>query len=145
MQLVAIVGAFIFSKISEKLGNITTLKITLVIWIIVTFAAYKLPGQSPNVDIYFYILGGFLGLVLGATQTLARSTYSKLMPENTVDTATYFSFFDVTEKIAIVMGTVIFGVLVGITHSMRISVLVLAIFFFAGFIILFFMKRTKYV
>jgi len=83
--------------------------------------------------------------VLGATQTLARSTYSKLMPEDTVDTATYFSFFDVTEKLAIVTGTVIFGFLVGITKSMRISVLVLAIFFFAGLIVLFFMKRTKYV
>lgn len=145
VQLVAVVGAFIFSRISKKLGNITTLKITLVIWILVTFSAYLLPGQSPNVDIYFYALGGFLGLVLGATQTLARSTYSKLMPEDTVDTATYFSFYDVTEKIAIVMGTIIFGILVGITKSMRTSVLVLAVFFFAGLIVLFFMKRTKYV
>jgi len=145
VQVVAIAGAYLFSKISKKLGNITTLKITLIIWIIVTFAAYLLPGQSPHVNIYFYTLGGFLGLVLGATQTLARSTYSKLMPENTVDTATYFSFYDVTEKIAIVMGTVIFGILVGVTKSMRISVLVLALFFFAGLIVLFFMKRTKYV
>lgn len=145
VQLVAVVGAALFSRVSDKLGNITTLKITLVIWILVTFAAYMLPGQSPNVDVYFYTLGGFLGLALGATQTLARSTYSKLMPEDTIDTATYFSFFDVTEKIAIVMGTVTFGVLVGVTQSMRTSVLVLAIFFFAGFIALFFMKRTKYV
>jgi UMF1 family MFS transporter len=145
VQIVAIVGAYIFSNISKKIGNIATLKITLIIWIIVTFAAYLLPGQSPNVDIYFYILGGFLGLVLGATQTLARSTYSKLMPEDTVDTATYFSFYDVTEKVAIVMGTIIFGILVGATKSMRTSVLVLALFFFAGLIVLFFMKRTKYV
>ena len=145
VQLVAVVGASLFSRISKKIGNISTLKITLVIWILVSFAAYSLPGQSPNVDLYFYILGGFLGLVLGATQTLARSTYSKLMPEDTVDTATYFSFFDVTEKIAIVMGTVTFGVLVGFTKSMRTSVLVLTLFFFAGFIMLFFMKRTKYV
>ena len=145
VQLVAVVGAGIFSKISKKIGNISTLKITLVIWILVSFAAYLLPGKSPNVDIYFYTLGGFLGLVLGATQTLARSTYSKLMPEDTVDTATYFSFYDVTEKIAIVTGTVIFGVLVGITKSMRTSVLVLTLFFFTGLIVLFFMKRTKYV
>ena len=145
VQLVAVVGAGIFSYISKKIGNISTLKITLVIWILVSFAAYLLPGKSPNVDIYFYTLGGFLGLVLGATQTLARSTYSKLMPEDTVDTATYFSFYDVTEKIAIVTGTVIFGILVGITKSMRTSVLVLTLFFFAGLIVLFFMKRTKYV
>ncbi len=145
VQLVAIAGAYLFSNISNKLGNITTLKITLAIWIIVTFAAYLLPGQSPHVDIYFYGLGGLLGLVLGATQTIARSTYSKLMPEHTVDTATYFSFYDVTEKLAIVLGTVTFGVLVGVTKSMRTSVLVLSIFFFIGLIVLFFMKRTKYV
>jgi len=145
VQLVAIVGASLFSSISKKIGNIKTLKITLIIWIFVTYAASILPGESPYVNIYFYILGGFLGLVLGATQTIARSTYSKLMPEGTVDTATYFSFYDVTEKVAIVMGTVTFGFLVGITDSMRTSVLVLAIFFFAGLVVLFFMKRTKYV
>ena len=145
VQLVAVVGAMVFSRISKKIGNITTLKITLVIWILVTFAAYLLPGESPNVNMYFYALGGFLGFVLGATQTIARSTYSKLMPENTVDTATYFSFYDVTEKLAIVLGTATFGALVGITKSMRTSVLVLAIFFFIGLIVLFFMKRTKHV
>jgi UMF1 family MFS transporter len=145
VQLVAVVGAFIFSRISNKIGNIKTLKITLVIWVIVSFAAYLLPGEHPKVNIFFYTLGGFLGLVLGATQTLARSTYSKLIPEDTLDTATYFSFFDVTEKLAIVVGTVIFAYLVGITNSMRTSVLVLALFFFAGLIVLSFMKKTKYV
>ena len=110
-----------------------------------SFAAYLLPGEHPQVDIFFYTLGGFLGLVLGATQTLARSTYSKLIPEDTLDNATYFSFFDVTEKLAIVVGTAIFGILVGITNSMRTSVLVLALFFFAGFVVLNFMKKTKYV
>lgn len=145
VQLVAVVGAYVFSRISKKIGNITTLKITLVIWIIVSFAAYLLPGEHPNVDVFFYTLGGFLGLVLGATQTLARSTYSKLIPEDTLDNATYFSFFDVTEKLAIVLGTVIFGILVGLTNSMRTSVLVLAVFFFAGFVVLNFMKKTKHV
>lgn len=145
VQLVAIVGAFIFSRITMKLGNIKTLKITIAIWILVSFAAYLLPGKSPNVDLYFYILGGFLGLVLGATQTLARSTYSKLIPEDTYDNATYFSFYDVTEKVAIVMGTIIFGVVMSFTKSMRSSVLVLAIFFFLGFVVLSFMRKTKYV
>ncbi len=145
VQLVAILGAYIFSEISKAKGNIFALKVTLVIWVIVSFAAYLLPGEHPHVNIYFYTLGGFLGLVLGATQTLARSTYSKLIPEDTFDTATYFSFFDVTEKIAIVLGTSTFGFLVGQTNSMRTSVLVLSIFFFAGLSLLFFMKKTKYV
>ncbi len=145
VQLVAVVGAFLFSRISEKIGNIKTLKITIAIWIVVSFAAYMLPGQSPNVDIYFYILGAFLGLVLGATQTLARSTYSKLIPEDTYDNATYFSFYDVTEKVAIVLGTITFGLVMSETKSMRTSVLVLAIFFLLGLIVLSFMKKTKYV
>jgi len=145
VQLVAIVGASLFSRISKKIGNIKALKLTVAIWVIVSFAAYLLPGKSPNVDSYFYILGGFLGLVLGATQTLARSTYSKLIPEDTYDNATYFSFYDVTEKIAIVMGTLAFGIIMSFTKSMRSSILVLAIFFFLGFIVLSFMKKTKYV
>jgi len=145
IQLVAIVGAMLFSRISKKIGNIKTLKITIVIWILVSVGAYLLPGESPNVDLYFYALGGVLGLVLGATQTLARSTYSKLIPEDTYDNATYFSFYDVTEKLAIVMGTLTFGLVMSMTKSMRSSVLVLAIFFFLGFVVLSFMKKTKYV
>lgn len=145
VQLVAVVGAYIFSRISKKIGNIKTLKITVIIWILVCFAAYLLPGEHPDVNLFFYTLGGFLGLVLGATQTLARSTYSKLIPEDTTDTTTFFSFYDVTEKIAIVIGTATFGVLVSFTGSMRTSVLVLMLFFLAGFIFLSLMKKTKYV
>ncbi len=145
IQLVAVLGAYLFSRISDKIGNIKTLKITIVIWVLVSFGAYLLPGESPNVDMYFYALGGVLGLVLGATQTLARSTYSKLIPEDTQDNATYFSFFDVTEKIAIVIGTFSFGLVQSLTGSMRSSVLVLSIFFFLGFVVMSFMKKTKYV
>ncbi len=145
IQLVAIVGALLFSKISKKIGNVKTLKITIVVWVLVSVGAYLLPGESPNVDVYFYALGGVLGLVLGATQTLARSTYSKLIPEDTYDNATYFSFYDVTEKIAIVMGTLTFGLVMDFTKSMRSSVLVLAIFFFLAFVVISFMKKTKYV
>jgi UMF1 family MFS transporter len=98
----------------------------------------------PNVSIYFYSLGGVLGLVLGAIQSLTRSTYSKLLPE-TEDHATFFSFYDVTEKIAIVLGTFVYGLLYAITDSMQWSVLCLALFFLASLIILSTLKRTKYV
>jgi UMF1 family MFS transporter len=98
-----------------------------------------LDAKSPNIDLQFYILGGTIGMVLGATQSLSRSTYSKLLPE-THDHATYFSFFDVTEKVAIVVGTFIFGLVSAITHSMRTSFLILALFFVLGFIVLSLMK-----
>ena len=79
------------------------------------------------------------------TQTLSKSTYSKLLPEETKDPTTYFSFFDVTEKLAIGWGTFIFGLAVAITNSMRLSILLLCLFFVASFVVLSFMKKTKYV
>lgn len=145
IQLVGIAGAYIFSNLSGKIGNISTLKITIVIWALACLSAYFLDKNDPNVQLKFYVISGFIGLVLGAIQTLSRSTYSKLLPENTLDPTTYFSFFDVTEKVAIVWGTFIFGLAISITASMRLSILLLCIFFVASFIVLSFMKKTKYV
>jgi UMF1 family MFS transporter len=144
VQIVAIVGAFIFSRLSERYGNISALKITLGIWTLVCFCAFLLDKNQENVAIYFYGLGGLLGLVQGAIQSLTRSTYSKLLPE-TEDHATYFSFYDVTEKIAIVLGTFVYGFLYSKTDSMQWSVLCLALFFLASFIVLSTLKKTKYV
>ena len=144
VQIVAIFGAFIFSRLSNKYGNLAALKITLIIWGLVCFIAFSLDKNQENVDMYFYVLGGVLGLVLGATQSLSRSTYSKLLPE-TEDHATYFSFYDVTEKIAIVLGMFVFGLLISITNSMQWSVLFLAIFFLVALIVLYTIKGNKYV
>jgi UMF1 family MFS transporter len=94
----------------------------------------------PNVDNYFYAMGIVLGIVLGATQSLTRSTFSKLLPE-THDHATYFSFYNVTEQIAVVLGMFIFGLLVAVTGSMQYSVLALAVFFFIAFIMLYSVKK----
>ena len=142
INLVAIFGAFVFSRISEKIGNIKTLKITILIWGLICVAAYLLDAKNKYIDLQFYALGGTIGMVLGAIQSLSRSTYSKLLPE-TEDHATYFSFFDVTEKIAIVLGTFIFGFVGAITNSMRNSFFILAIFFLLGFIVLSFIKEPQ--
>jgi UMF1 family MFS transporter len=142
IQIVAIFGAYLFSRISEKLGNIATLKLAIAIWGFICFAAYLLDPSSRYINIQFYALGGVIGMVLGAIQSLSRSTYSKLLPE-TEDHATYFSFFDVTEKIAIVLGTFIFGFVGAITNSMRNSIFILAIFFLLGYIALSFMKKNE--
>lgn len=144
VQFVAIFGAYIFSNVSKKYGNLTALKITIIIWGVVCFVAFSLDKTQENIEMYFYALGGLIGLVLGAIQSLSRSTYSKLLPE-TDDTATYFSFYDVTEKIAIVLGMIVFGALNAVTGSMQWSVLFLAIFFLLSFIVLSFIKKTKYV
>jgi UMF1 family MFS transporter len=145
IQLVGVLGAYLFSRLSKKIGNLSALKITIIIWTAASLSAYYLDKDDPNVQLKFYIISGFIGLVLGAIQTLSRSTYSKLLPENTLDPTTYFSFFDVTEKIAIVWGTFIFGLAIAITDSMRLSILLLCLFFVISFIILSMMKKTKYV
>ncbi len=145
IQLVGIVGAFIFSRLSERIGNIKSLKITVLIWSVACFGAYLLKGDDPQVYLKFYALGGFIGFVLGAIQSLSRSTYSKLIPEDAQDHATYFSFFDVTEKIAIVVGMALAGIVSSYTNSLRLFILILSVFFIAGFIVLSFMKKTKHV
>ncbi|MFK8058888.1 MAG: MFS transporter [Polaribacter sp.] len=144
IQVVAIFGAWFFSRLSAKVGNFKAIKITIFIWILVCFSAFLLEKDLPNVDMYFYALGGLLGLVLGAIQSLTRSTYSKLLPK-THDNATYFSFYDVTEKIAIVLGTFVFGFLIYLTDSMQWSVLSLALFFVAALIVLNRLKKTEHV
>lgn len=144
VQIVAIFGAYLFSRLSDKIGNLATLKITLFIWGIVCFIAFVLDRNQPNIDYYFYAMGIVLGFVLGATQSLTRSTYSKLLPE-THDHATYFSFYDVTEKIAIVLGMIVFGLLIALTGSMQYSVLALAVFFLLAFLVLYKIKRTTHV
>ncbi|WP_299061166.1 MFS transporter [uncultured Polaribacter sp.] len=144
IQFVAILGAYLFSNISKKYGNFKAIKMTLFIWILVCFSAFMLQKELANVQNYFYALGGFLGLVLGAIQSLTRSTYSKLLPK-TEDNATYFSFYDVTEKIAIVIGTFVFGFLIYLTDSMQWSVLSLALFFVAALVVLSRLKSTEHV
>lgn len=142
IQVVAIFGAFLFSRISEKIGNIKTLKLTIAIWGLICFAAYLLDKDNKYIDLQFYTLGATIGMVLGAIQSLSRSTYSKLLPD-TEDHATYFSFFDVTEKVAIVLGTFIFGFVGAISDSLKNSIFILAIFFLLGYIVLSFMKKNK--
>lgn len=130
IQLVAIPGAILISRISEKVGNIQTLIGTVFIWVAVCAMAYFI-----QTDIQFYILGAIVGLVMGGIQSLSRSTYANLMPK-TDDTASFFSFYDVTEKIALVIGMFSFAYVEELTRNMRNSVLVLMIFFFIGMIFL---------
>ncbi|MFT4803504.1 MAG: UMF1 family MFS transporter [Psychroserpens sp.] len=131
IQLVAILGAFLTSRASSIFGNIKTLIIVNFIWMGLCFYAYFM--ETP---VQFYIAASFVGLVMGGIQSLARSTYSKFLPE-TEDTTSYFSFFDVAEKIGIVIGMVIFATIDQITGSMRNAILFLFVFFLIGIVLLF--------
>ncbi|MBC7886512.1 MAG: MFS transporter [Ferruginibacter sp.] len=129
IQVVAIAGAIGMSKLSAKFGNIKVLIFTVLLWIGVCIAGYFITTET-----HFYIIASLVGLVMGGIQSLSRSTYSKLMPE-TKDTASFFSFYDVTEKLAIVIGLFTFGFIEGIS-SIRTSILSLVIFFIIGFFLL---------
>lgn len=133
IQIVAIPGATLMAKLASKWGNFNTLMFAVVIWIGGCIMGYYLPRNSV---VPFYTLAIIVGFVMGGIQSVSRSTYSKLMPE-THDTTSYFSFYDVTEKIAIVIGMFSFGFINELTGSQRNSVLALGIFFVIGFILLF--------
>jgi UMF1 family MFS transporter len=137
IQFVGIAGSFVFSKLSSMIGNLKSLMIAIVIWIFIctfTYAVVRLP-------IHFYIVAFLVGFVMGGIQALSRSTYSKFLPE-TEDHTSFFSFYDVMEKLGMIIGTVSFGLISEIAGGMRPSVLSLILFFVVGFIGLFFVPKT---
>ena len=125
IQLVAIAGAYIMAKLSERFGNLQVLLFVVMIWIGACIAAF-----FTHTAMQFYGIACVVGLIMGGIQSLSRSTYSKLMPE-THDTASFFSFYDVTEKVAIVIGMVSFGVIDSIL-DMRSAIIALIGFFLVG-------------
>lgn len=137
IQILGALGAFLMSRLSGRIGNIRTLFISLSIWIGICIGAFYI--KTP---VQFYILASFVGLVMGGVQAIARSTYSKFLPETT-DHASYFSFYDVTEKIGIVLGTLFFGLMEVWTGSIRYSVMAVAFFFIFGVIFLAFVPKNE--
>lgn len=141
IQLVAIVGALIISYLAKKYGNIQVIIALVIVWIAICAGAYHIENEQQ-----FFALAVVVGLVMGGIQSISRSTYSKFLPENTPDTASFFSFYDVTEKLAIVIGLFSFAYIEEFTGSMRNSALSLASFFLIGLILLisiFFLKSDS--
>jgi UMF1 family MFS transporter len=131
IQVVAIIGAYVTSLSSAKYGNVRTLIVLVTIWTILCCLVYFIATETQ-----FYIAAFAVGLVMGGVQSLSRSTYSKYLPLNIPDTASFFSFYDVTEKISIVVGLFCFGLVESLTHKMRNSALALDCFFFLGLLLL---------
>jgi UMF1 family MFS transporter len=130
IQLVAIFGATMTAKASKKIGNIKTLMVINILWVIICIYAYFLITPFD-----FYIAAGCVGIVMGGIQALSRSTYSKFIPE-TKDTASFFSFYDVAEKLGIVIGTFLYGFIAQFTGSMRNATIFLGLFFLCGLFLL---------
>ncbi len=138
IQFVGIAGSYLFSGMSAKIGNIKSLMVAIFIWIFIctfTFAVVRLP-------IHFYIVAFLVGFVMGGIQALSRSTYSKFLPQ-TNDHTSFFSFYDVMEKLGMIIGTVSFGIISEIVGGMRPAVLSLILFFVIGFMGLLFVGKQK--
>lgn len=140
IQFVAIAGAFLFSFCSRKFGNLLTLRIATLIWASVCAATYFLVYTAAH----FYIIAGIVGLIMGGIQALSRSTYSKMLPD-TEDHASYFSFYDIAEKISIVLGMALFGFMNEMSSGMRQPILILISFFIIGFLLLLRVKKHNHV
>lgn len=142
IQFVAIAGSYLFAWLSKKIGNIYALSIGLIVWTGICIGAFLMNKTDAHVEQEFYLLGAVLGLVLGGVQTLSRSTYSKLLP-HTTDNAIYFSFYDIVEKIALILGSFLFGQILYFTGSMQYSALTLGLFFILGILFLLLIKPKK--
>lgn len=143
IQFVGILGAWLFSRLSKRFGNVNALSIAIVVWIGVAVGAWFCDKRfGVNEQNMFIGLAAVVGMVMGGIQALSRSTYSKLLPETT-DHASYFSFYDVCDKIGTVLGTFVFGYINEITGSMRNSIIVLGVFFVFGLITLARVKNEK--
>jgi len=139
IQLVGIFGAWLFARLSGSIGNLKALIISVISWILIVIGAYFISNATG-----FIITAFFIGIVMGGSQSLARSTYSKMLPDTT-DHTSFFSFYDVMEKLATVTGTFSFGIIEAITGNMRYSVLAIGIFFAIGlfFMLLLLIKRDR--
>lgn len=133
LQIVAILGAYIFSKISAVKGNIFAIKISILAWAVICTSAYFM---GEGMKIQFYILGVFVGMMMGAIQSMSRSTYAKFIPMETKDHASYFSFFETVEKFSISIGALVYAVIYQVTKTQQASALALAVFFIVGFVLI---------
>lgn len=132
IQLVAIGGAYLISWLASKIGNIQVLIILVFIWIIICIMAFFIENE-----IQFYVMALFVGFVMGGIQSLSRSTFSKMIPVKSKDHTSFFSFYDVTEKLAIVLGLFSFGLVEELTNDIRFSTLLLAVCFLIALVLLF--------
>ncbi len=138
IQLIAIPGAYFCAKLSSKIGNIQGLFLIVCVWILICGFAYTVKNQMN-----FYLLASGIGFVMGGIQSMSRATFAKLCPSGEKDTASYFSFYDVCDRLSTVLGTFIFGLIIQLTGNMRNGILVLGVVFMLSLYFLVKIIRSK--
>jgi UMF1 family MFS transporter len=137
IQLVAIPGALLFVQLSKRFGNLAALTIAGFCWLLLCIAAYRIHWA-----VEFYALACGVGLVMGGSQSLSRSTYAKFLPETT-DHASYFSFYDVSYYVGTVLGTLAYGLVYQLTGDLRNTVIIIGSFFVVALVLLFLVPREE--
>ncbi len=140
IQIIAIFGAYLFSRLSRKIGNKNVITIAVIIWIIACLSAFSLNKENPYIQYQFYGLAALIGLVMGGLQAMSRSTYSKLLPQDSMENTTFFSFYDVLEKIAIIFGMLIFAIIIQVIGNMQFAFVAMSVFFAIGAVLIRFLK-----
>lgn len=140
IQIIAIFGAYLFSRLSKRIGNKNVITVAVIIWIVCCLSAFSMNRENPNIQYQFYGLAALIGLVMGGLQAMSRSTYSKLLPENSMDNTTFFSFYDVLEKLAIICGMLIFSVFIQKFGNIQYAFIAMSAFFAVGAVLVRFVK-----
>ena len=136
VQLIGIAGSQIFARLSVRFGTKTMLLSSLAVW-----AGIVVYGYFMTTPLDFWILCAFVGLVLGGSQAISRSLYSKIIPPSA--SAEFFGFFSIFEKFSAIWGPLVFAFVRQMTGSARNSILSLVAFFLIGFLILAFLDMKK--
>jgi UMF1 family MFS transporter len=124
LQLVAILGSLGFARVSLRMKPRNTLVLACLLWMVVCVWAFFV-----RTDLAFYGVAALVGLVMGGSQSMLRSTFTHFLPPEEHGKSTLYGFFDVLDKLSTVLGTLVFGLVNQLTGSMRLSALVLSVFF----------------
>jgi MFS transporter, UMF1 family len=131
VQFVAVGGALGLGALAKLIGAWKTILISLVLWTAVVVVAFRLPRGD---ETKFMILGGCIGIVLGGSQALSRSLFSQLIPAG--KEGEYYGFYEISDKGTSWLGPLVFGLVFQITHSYRVGLVSLLMFFIIGFVLL---------
>jgi MFS transporter, UMF1 family len=130
VQFVAVGGALLFERLAYMIRTKNAIIVSLIIWSAVVIYAYRFLDTVPEA----WIMAGVIAIVLGGSQALSRSLYSRMIPEG--KEAAFFGLYEVSERGTSWMGPLLFSVVIARTGSYRQALLSLIFFFVIGLLLL---------
>ncbi len=129
VQFVAMPFAFLFGWLARKMGTKRAIYLSLAIYSLIAIAGYFMVQE-----LHFWMLGFAVATVQGGSQALSRSLFSRMLPKS--QSAEFFSFFGVSEKVAGMVGPLVFGLATQLLGGGRVGIISLVIFFILGGLLL---------